>query len=54
MERAAAKLEGVNEVKFNFLTQTLTLDTDENLTSDILQKIADIIKKIEPDCKIKI
>ncbi len=53
MQAAIEKLDGVNAVSVNFMTQKLTLDADDERFDEILKKAADCIKKVEPDCKIK-
>ncbi len=53
MQTAIAKLDGVNSVSVNFMTQKLTLDAQDEKFDEILKKAADCIKKIEPDCRIK-
>lgn len=52
MEREAAKIEGVSEVSFNFMSQKMKLDADDEKFDEIVDKIARICKKIEPDCRI--
>lgn len=52
MEREAAKIEGVSEVSFNFMNQKMKLDADDEKFDEIVDKIARICKKIEPDCRI--
>ncbi len=54
MEDAIKKLDGVTNASVNFMTQKLTLDADDERFDEILKKAADCIKKIEPDCKIKL
>lgn len=50
MENAIAKIDGVENVSVNFMTQSLTLEADENLFNNILDEATKICKKIEPDC----
>ncbi len=52
MEREAVKIEGVNEVTFNFMTQKMKLDADDERFDEILDEIAKVCKKVEPDCQI--
>ena len=54
MQAAIEKLDGVHSASVNFMTQKLTLDADEERFDEILKKAADCIKKVEPDCKIKL
>ena len=54
MQAAIEKLDGVHSSSVNFMTQKLTLDADDERFEEILKKAADCIKKVEPDCKIKL
>ena len=53
MQAAIEKLEGVNSASVNFMTQKLTLDAEDGIFDEVLKKAADCIRKVEPDCKIK-
>ncbi len=53
MQTAIEKLDGVTSASVNFMTQKLTLEAEDDRFDEILQKAADCIKKVEPDCKIK-
>lgn len=53
MQTAIAKLDGVSSVSVNFMTQKLTLEANDDIFDEVLKKAADCIKKVEPDCKIK-
>lgn len=53
MQAAIEKLEGVKSVSVNFMAQKLTLEADDEIFDEVLKKTADCIKKVEPDCKIK-
>lgn len=52
IENAASKLEGVNEVKLNFMTQKMILDASDEQFDEVLENIKKIAKKIEPDLVI--
>lgn len=54
MEDAIGKLDGVQGVRVNFLTQKLTLDADDANFDAIVKEAVRICKKIEPDCQIKL
>lgn len=54
MQAAIEKLEGVQSVSVNFMAQKLTLEADDAVFDEVLKKAADCIKKVEPDCKIKL
>ena len=53
MQTAIAKLDGVSSVSVNFMTQKLTLEANDDIFDEVLKKAADCIKKVEPDCRIK-
>lgn len=52
MEIAISKLNGVDNVSVNFMTQSLTLEADESVFNKILDEAVGICKKIEPECVI--
>ena len=52
MERAIAGIEGVREVSVSFMTQKLTIDTDDEKFEEIMDKAEKLCKKVEPDCRI--
>ena len=53
MQTAIAKLDGVSSVSVNFMTQKLTLEANDDIFDEVLKRAADCIKKVEPDCRIK-
>ena len=54
MEQAIRKIDGVSSCSINFMTQRMTLELDEANSEEIIKQIKAAIKKIEPDCKLKI
>ena len=52
MERAIAKIEGVQSVSVHFLTQRLALEADDTRFEEIMYAAAKACRKIEPDCRI--
>ena len=52
MEDAIRKIEGVNAVSVNFLTQRMTLEAEDGVFDAALQKAVKAAKRIEPDCRI--
>ena len=52
MEEAIAKIDGVNSVSVNFMTQKMKLDASDERFDEILEEAIAICKKIEPDCVI--
>lgn len=54
IEANVAKLDGVNSVSVNFLTTTMKIDFDENRRDEIIEKIKQVIKKLEPDTILEV
>lgn len=52
IEGGISKLEGVETVSVNFMTQKLTLCAADDKFPQILDEAVKIAKKIEPDCRI--
>ncbi len=52
MEAGISKISGVKSASMNFMTQKLTIETDEEDIDKILDEAQDICKKIDPDCII--
>lgn len=52
MERAIRKIEGVEAASVNFLTQRLAVEADEERFEEIMDEIARVCRKVEPDCMI--
>ena len=53
IEEKTAKLDGVNSVTVNFLTEKMILDIDEAKLDSIVSGIEKIVHKIEPDVRIE-
>ena len=52
MQDAIGKIDGVESVSVNFLTQRLTLEAPEERMEENLKKADKAIRKYEPDCRI--
>ena len=52
MERAVAKIDGVNEVSISFMGQRMSIDADEGRFEEIMDHVVKACKKVEPDCTI--
>lgn len=52
MEQAISKIEGVQSVRVNFMTQKMTLEADDARFETIVDEAARLIKKIESHCMI--
>ena len=52
MERAVAKIDGVNSVSISFMSQRMAIEADEARFDEIMERVAKACKKVEPDCRI--
>lgn len=52
MEQNIKKLDAVNQVTVNFLTQKMMIEAEDTQFDNVMQQVVKICKKIEPDCKI--
>ncbi len=52
MERAVAKIEGVESVSISFMGQRMAIDADEARFDEIMDKVVKVCRKVEPDCRI--
>ena len=52
MEDAIQKLDGVESVNINFLTQKMILTADEEKIQEIAEKAAKLCRRVEPDCRV--
>ena len=48
------KDDGVSDATVSFLMQKLTIDADEARFDAIMQEVAAVCKKVEPDCEINL
>ena len=46
MEQAVSEIEGVENVSISFMTQKMTIRTDEASHKDIMKKVVKVCKKI--------
>lgn len=53
IEDAVSKLDGVNSASVSFMTTKMTLEIVEENIDEILINVEKIVKKIEPDVKLK-
>lgn len=54
MEDAIKKIDGVSDATVSFLMQKLTIDADEARFDAIMQEVAAVCKRVEPDCEINL
>ena len=52
IENAISKLDGVTDVKVNFMSQKMILETSDDKFESVLTEAKKIAKKIEPDLVI--
>ena len=52
MEDAIRKLDGVEEIHVNFLTQKMVLAAEDANFDEILKEAIRLIRKIEPDTRV--
>ncbi len=52
IEAEIKKIDGVISATVNFLSQKLTIETEEDLFESVLEKAEKVCRKIEPDCRI--
>lgn len=51
LEEALRKVDGVQEVKVNFLSQKLTLAAADDAFDAVLKQVVKTARKVEPDCR---
>ena len=54
MEEAIRKIDGVQSCTINFMLQRMTLEIADENSAEIIEKIKLAVKKVEPDCRLKI
>ena len=52
MERAIREIDGVTQATVSFLTQKLTIEADEDQFERIMDQVAEVCRKVDPDCVI--
>lgn len=52
MENAVGKVQGVNSVTVNFMTQKMILDLSDTDPEQILKDVVKACKKADPDCSL--
>lgn len=52
MENAINKLEGVTKATVSFMTQRLTIECSEDRMDEIITKAEQVIRQVEPDCRL--
>ncbi len=52
LQDAIAKLDGVDSVSVNFMTQKMTISAADGVFDDVLDRVVKLTADIEPDCEI--
>lgn len=52
MEEGICKIDGVISANVSFLTQKLTLETEDSRFDEVFKEVVKVCRKIEPDCTI--
>ena len=52
MERAVAKIDGVNSVSISFMSQRMVIEADDSRFDEIMDQVVKTCNKVEPDCRI--
>ena len=52
MERAVAKIDGVDSVSISFMAQRMAIEADEARFEEIMDRVVKACRKVEPDCRI--
>lgn len=52
MERAVAKIDGVDSVNISFMAQRMAIEAEESRFEEIMDRVEKACKKVEPDCRI--
>ena len=54
MEAAIKKIDGVKSANVNFMSQKLTIEADDEIFDAVVKQAVECIKKVEPDCTVKL
>jgi len=52
METAILRIEGVHGASVSFLNQKMMVEADEERFDEIMEQVAAVCRKVEPDCII--
>lgn len=55
METAIKKLDGVKDASVSFMTQKMTIETEDGADMDeLMRRVVKLCRKVEPDMRIKL
>ena len=52
MEDGIRRIDGVLSATVNFMSQKLTIETEDGRMDEVMQEVVRVCKKVEPDCQI--
>ena len=52
LERAIGEIEGVSAASISFMTQRMTIETQEDQLAGVMKMVKKTIRKVEPDCTL--
>ncbi len=52
MEEAIKKIAGVSDANVSFMAQKMTIEAEDDRFDQIMDEVAAVCAKVEPDCKI--
>lgn len=52
LERAIGEIEGVSAASISFMTQRMTIETQEDQMAGVMKMVKKTIRKVEPDCTL--
>jgi len=53
MEAAIKRIDGVKDASVSFMTQKMTVEADDARFDEIMDRVAAVCRRVEPDCEIK-
>ena len=53
LERAIAKIDGVENVSVNFMAQRMNLQLNDKGAQRVIEEIKKTFRRVEPDCVLK-
>ncbi len=52
MEESIKRIDGVEDATVSFMTQKMTITAADDIFDDIMKKVVDVCRRVEPDCKV--
>ncbi len=52
MEDAIKKIDGVKNANVSFMMQKMTIEADDDRFEQIMDRVVEVCRKVEPDCVI--